>query len=88
MIVIAKRLETYVSLGNLGLSLGKVHCSNRKVLPPPPPKNLGPSPRKILFFLTKLYFSSWNFSYFMGSCLGLAYSLFLLREIISLKKLT
>jgi hypothetical protein len=31
MIMIAKTFETYVSSGNLGLSLRKVHCSLRKL---------------------------------------------------------
>jgi hypothetical protein len=28
--MIAKRFETYVSIGNMGLSLGKIHCFFKK----------------------------------------------------------
>jgi len=32
--MIAKRFGTYVSLKNLGLSLGEIHCSPRKIVLP------------------------------------------------------
>jgi len=60
MIVIAKTLKTYVSLKNLGLSLGEIHCSSRKV--PFSLGNLAISskknslfPREVVFF-TKEFF--------------------------------
>jgi hypothetical protein len=49
-----------LSLGNLGLSISKIHCS-----------------------LRKLYFSPRNFSYSMGTWLGLALNLLLLGEVTS-----
>jgi hypothetical protein len=61
MIVIAKRFETYVSLRNLSLSLGKIHCPTRKV----PFFSLGEFDpflnqnslfqREVVFFTTELF---------------------------------
>jgi hypothetical protein len=60
MTMIAKKIRTYVSQGNLGLSQGEVHCSPGKV--PFSLGNLGPSPKKnlllhgeVVFFTKELF---------------------------------
>jgi hypothetical protein len=81
MIVIAKRFGTYVSMGNIGLSLGKIHCSSRKV--PFSLGNLGLSSRKIHCSLDKLYFSPTNFSYSLGNLFGTNTLFLLFMEVTS-----
>jgi len=74
MTVVIKIFKTYVSLGNLGIFQGKIHCSPRRV--PFSLGNLGPSPTKMHCSLGKLYFSLKNFSYSMGNVLGTDTQLF------------
>jgi hypothetical protein len=56
MIVIAKRFGTYVSQWNLGLFLGKVHCSPRKV--PFSLGKLGPFPKENSLLYKEVVFFS------------------------------
>jgi hypothetical protein len=52
MVLIAKRFKTYVSLKKIHCFLGKVPFSLR---------NLGPSPRKIHYFMGSFFYSMGNF---------------------------
>jgi hypothetical protein len=52
--MVVKMFETYVSLGNLGLSLKKVHCFPKKLHFPL--ENLGPSVGIIHFLSQGSYF--------------------------------
>ncbi len=63
--MVIKIFKTYVSLGNLGIFLGKIHCFPRRV--PFSSGNLGPCPMKMHCSLGKLYFSLGKFSYPMGN---------------------
>jgi hypothetical protein len=74
--MIAKRFKTYVFLENLGLSLGKIHCSQGFIafLLKELGNNVfsqGNFPRKIHCSLGKLYFSPRIFSYSMENLLGI-----------------
>jgi hypothetical protein len=73
--MIAKIFETYVSMRNLDLYPGI------NLLFPKEGafslKNLDPSPRKIHCSLGKLYFSAWNFSYFIGKLFRIGNNLIL-----------
>jgi hypothetical protein len=85
--MIPQSFGTYVSPKNLGLSPVEVHCSLENNHVPQDKEqsslgNLGPSPNKIHCSPRKLYFSSRNFSYSIGTCWGLAFNLLLLGEVI------
>jgi len=71
--VIAKTLKTYVSLKNLGLSLGEIHCSSRKV-----PFSLGnlaiSSKKKFIVPKGSCIFHQGIFLTPWGTCLKLALS--------------
>ncbi len=79
--MVIKIFKTYVSLGNLGIFLGKIHGSPRRV--PFSLGNLGPSPTKMHCSLGKLYFSIGNFSYSMGNMFGTCTYFFLPKEMTS-----
>jgi hypothetical protein len=63
MTMIAKIFRTYISLGNLGLSLEKVHCFPRKV---PLPQKLEPYPNEKSFIQIEVIFFIKEFFLFHG----------------------